>query len=377
MSGPPEATDSALADATEKLCGRRPGRIERVPAGLGDRCFHRLHFGGGSPATMIARVEATSRLASPLGERRPDLRSVPTAPAWLAEPALEPIRGLLEAYGLPVPRSYGHDAALGLDLLEDLGSRTVLDLDPHAAAARIREACAFVPRLQRIVADATEVPAFSRRLDRALISTKAWKWLHWTIPLVLGREASVEEVAGTTALFEHIADLAESAPNVLSHRDFKAENLHLAPPDANGGPERLVMIDVQGAFLAPPEYDLVCLLYDLQSHVPEEVATELREATRVALPSPPPEAVFAERFDALAISRLCKDLSHVVHASLVRGDTRRWHELPRGLELLRRAAGRRGHTFPGMRALHSVIPALTTALHSADSPEGFGALEGR
>lgn len=379
---PPDAT-AALADATERLVGRRPTRIERVPAGLGDRQFHRLHFAEGAPPTMIARVEADSPLARAAAGPRaeaapaPSGHRVPDAPPWLPEPPLEPIRSLLAEHGLPVPESFGHDAASGLDLLEDLGGRTLLDLEGDAAAARYREACAFLPRLQSIVRDAAEVPAFGRRLDRALLATKAWKWLHWTLPLLLRREASAEEAAATHALFEHVARLCEAAPGVLAHRDFKAENLHLAPPARADGPERLVMIDVQGAFLAPPEYDLVCLLCDLQTEVPPGLVESLCDATRTALPSRPAAEAFAERFDALAIARLCKDVSHVVHAALVRGDGRRWGELPRGLALLRQLAGRRRHTFPGLRALHSVIPALTAALDSADSPEAFRAQIGR
>ena len=377
------ASIEALAAATERLTGRRPTRIEPVPAGLGDRRFHRLHFAEGAPSTLIARVEADSPLATAASRPRSETtpasspQRIPDAPPWLPEPPLEPIRSLLAEHGLPVPESYGHDAAARLDLLEDLGPRTLLDLEGEAAAERYREACGLLPRLQSIRREAADVPAFGRRLDRALVATKAWKWLHWTLPLVLGREASAEETTATHAFFDHVARLCEDAPGVLAHRDFKAENLHLAPPARAGEPERLVMIDVQGAFLAPPEYDLVCLLCDLQTEVPPALVEALREATRPALPSQPGVEAFAERFDALAIARLCKDVSHVAHAALVRGDGRRWRELPRGLALLRQLAGRRRHTFPGLRALHSVIPALTAALDSADSPEAFRAQTGR
>jgi aminoglycoside/choline kinase family phosphotransferase len=126
------------------------------------------------------------------------------------------------------------------------------------------------------------------------------------------------------------------------------------------------MIDFQGAFLAPPEYDLVCLLYDLQTDLPEASTCDLLESTRPLLPDAPPPDVLAERFDALAIARLCKDVSHVTFAARRGGDGRRWHELPRGLELIRRAAGRREHRFPGLGVLHSVTDALAQALATAD-----------
>ena len=127
------------------------------------------------------------------------------------------------------------------------------------------------------------------------------------------------------------------------------------------------MIDVQGAFLAPPEYDLACLLYDLQVDLPDPAIATLFEAGRARLPDPVDPALAATRFDALGLARLCKDVSHVVHAVLVRGDPRRRHEIPRGLRLIRDIARRREHTFPGARTLTSVSEALTARVVSDDS----------
>ena len=129
------------------------------------------------------------------------------------------------------------------------------------------------------------------------------------------------------------------------------------------------MIDLQGAFLAPPEYDLVCLLYDLQTDIEEPMARELFEAILPELPDAPSVEEAGERFDALAIARVCKDVAHVVHAARARGDQRRWSEVPRGLELIQRAADRRKSAFPGARGLMHVIPALRLGFETAD-PQG-------
>jgi aminoglycoside/choline kinase family phosphotransferase len=359
---------AGLAAVVEAALGRRPVHIDSVPAGLGDRHFLRLSFQDGEPRSLIARLEADSplwiategRASSPSNPANRDSRtSMP--PRWLPDPPLEPTRRTLEAEGLPVPASALSRPDLGLDLLEDLGTRTLLSLRGEDRIAGYRAACALLPRLQRITAGADPIPAFSRLYDPALVASKAWKWLNWTIPLILGRPATPTETTETHALFDHIAALASSAPRVLSHRDFKAENLHVVPPRAAGAPERIVMIDIQGAFLAPPEYDLVCLLYDLQTTLPESLIAELTDATRASLPDPPAPELFAERFDALALARLCKDVSHVVHAACARGDRRRWPEIPRGLELIRRAGGRRAHSFPGLDALHDLTGSLIEA----------------
>ncbi|MCB9722901.1 MAG: phosphotransferase [Spirochaetaceae bacterium] len=392
MPDPPPPTDD-LARRVRALIGREPASIEPVAAGLGSRRFFRVRFETGEPRTLVARLEperparrggaepedATGRRggAEPedamvrRGGAEPEDAMVrrailPEAPVWLAEPPLEPLRGFLESAGLPVPRSAGREDDGSLELLEDVGSRTLRDVPDDRREALYREACTLVPRLQRLEADPSRIPAFGRVYDRALVETKGWKWLHWTLPGLLGRPPDTTESERTRQAFERLAECVLPAPRRLAHRDFKAENLHWRPASDTEA-ERLVMIDVQGAFMAPPEYDLVCLLYDLQVDLPESLVRALLVETRAQLPDAPPAAESDLRFDALATLRLAKDVSHVVHAGLVRGDRRRWSEIPRGLALLGRAAGRLESRIPELRALTSVIQTLTQAAESADS----------
>jgi aminoglycoside/choline kinase family phosphotransferase len=349
------AEQEKLESLVREYDGRRPDSIEPIAAGLGTRRFYRVRFAKGHPASLIARIEPDEESPAATGPE-----------SWLPEPALEPLRGFLEEAGLPVPRSYAHLPEHALDLLEDVGERNLAEFTEPRRSQLYREACGLVPRLQNLNAPADRVPAFGRIFDSALIGTKAWKWLHWTIPGLLEREATAGEQIEIQAAFERISGLLEDAPRRLAHRDFKAENLHLVI-DAERKNEKLVMIDVQGAFMAPPEYDLVCLLYDLQVDLEEAFVVECFQATLPLLPDTSDREVAALRFDAIATIRLCKDISHLVHAARVRGDRRRWHEIPRGLVLLDRAAGRLTHTFPELRALTSVIQALTAAAGSSDS----------
>jgi aminoglycoside/choline kinase family phosphotransferase len=361
-----------LDDLSRASLGRCPSRIENLLAGLGTRRFYRLHFDAGEPRTIVARIEddhAVPRLTSATAPSR--TKALGTPPIWRAEPPLEPLRGFLEDAGLPVPKSHGHFPDLGIDLLEDVGERTLAAATGDLRRTLYAQACGIIPRLQSLTGDPTEIPAFDRRLDRALIETKAWKWLHWTIPLILGREPTSQECEDTGRLFSRVADLVDAAPRRLSHRDFKAENLHWLSsteiPNLPRRSDRLVMIDVQGAFMAPPEYDLVCLLYDLQVELDEAFVREAFEKTRNDLPDDLDPADSALRFDALAVVRLCKDVSHVVHAGRVRGDMRRWREIPRGIGLIELSAGRIERTLPEIGPLRSVIYALSQALEATDS----------
>jgi aminoglycoside/choline kinase family phosphotransferase len=359
----------AISESCQAFLGRRPIRIDEIPAGLGTRRFFRVSIGdvadgvapdagasrgsGPPPRVLIARVEPRADPGNPGSDDSHPSR-------WLPEPPLEPLRSFLEDAGLPVPRSFGHDPARGIDLIEDVGDRTLLDLRGAERDAGYRESLRLIAHLQALEEPsdaAVRIPAFERCFDRALLRTKAWKLRHWGFPGILGRMPTETESRAIEDGFGIIADALDDSPRVLSHRDFKAENLHVVS-DA-GAPVRLVMIDVQGAFRAPPEYDLVCLLRDLQVELPEAFVEGLRQEAFARWASTRDPEMSVRRFDMLTLVRLAKDVSHLVDAALNRGDRRRWHEVPRGLELLGGAARRLQTTFPEIRALNNVIETLT------------------
>ena len=306
-------------------------RIESMPAGLGTRRFFRVRQPSGHPPSVIARVEIPEK--------------PPAAQAVGPEPALEPIRARLEAEGLPVPKRIGGDPALGIDLLEDVGDQSLQSMaDQWAPSARndlYQAAAQLIPRLQRITPlDGSPVAAFTRQFDEALLDTKARKWLEWTLPRAWGRAASEQEVAATRSAFALIQAATQSAPRRLAHRDFKAANIHVIPDDGEAPNFRLVLIDLQGAFMAPPEYDLVCLLRDSQVRLPESEVQSHLAATRPQLPDAPEADEFLRRFDLLSVARLAKDISHFVQAAAGRGDSRYVRFVPNGLHQLRQAAHR-------------------------------------
>lgn len=343
----------------ERFPGAR-AQIDPIPAGLGDRRFYRIGLDSSdesAPNSVVARVEP-----GPLGT------PANTKPfTWLPEPALEPIRTVLEDAGLPVPRSYLHHAELGIDLLEDVGNRTLADTVGEEQRTRYHDASALIDRLQSVHGSPQIAPAFGRHFGADLICTKAEKIIHWSFPGLLDREATASERESIQTGFESIAQLVDTVPRVLSHRDFKAENLHLVA--SNSGPAaaaRCVMIDVQGAFMAPPEYDRVCLLRDLQVDLPESLVEEIAEQALSTLPDAASRAASRSRFDALAVVRLGKDVAHIVDAGRSRGDVRRWHEIPKGLELLDSSLVSLQSSFPAARELNCVMHALTRAAHNSD-----------
>ncbi len=334
-SNPLQATSSADAQQAEiqqllrRCLGVQATSIQKIEAGIGSRRFYRLTLetAQGLPPTLIARVEAPED---------PALRPAGVPP----EPSLEPLRSFLEAEGFPVPASFGRDPNAGIELLEDAGVESLetaaLRLESDARRQLYAQACALVPRLQRLDAEPGRIPAFGRHLDSALFTYKAEQFIEWCLPWGLARSPNRAEAEAVRGAFSLVAEECAAAPSRLSHRDFKAANLLLPPGSPAERP--LLMIDIQGAFLAPPEYDLVCLLRDAHVVLPEdEVERHLREV-RPALPDAPEPGQFARRFTLLTLTRNGKDLARYLYAARRRGDERYLRLLPNAVAALRRAA---------------------------------------
>ncbi len=320
----------ALESQVRGVCraaGLEPLRIEWLPAALSLRRFARIHTRSPEIPTAVARIEAPE---DPAG------RPAGAAP----EPPHEPIRALLERAGLPVPRRLGADPAAGIDLLEDVGALSLQSaaarLAPAARADLYREACGLVPRIQAIAPE-PGVAAFARSLDAALFAYKADLVARYGLAS-RGRDATPAEAAVVRDAFAWIAAQIAAAPQRLAHRDFQSANLFVREASPRGA--RVRMIDLQGAFLAPPEYDLVCLLCDSYVELPEPEIAAHCEAVRPALQDAPDAESFARRFDWLTLTRKGKDHARFLYAARERGDERYLTHAPTTVRHLQRAAAR-------------------------------------
>jgi len=153
-----------------------------------------------------------------------------------------------------------------------------------------------------------------------------------------------------------IARIALSAPQRLAHRDFQSANLHVRETPQG---RRLAMIDLQGAWLAPPEYDLLCLLRDSYVELSEAEITQHFEATRRELPDRPDPDVAALRFALLGVARKGKDYARFLDVAARRGDRRSLSFLPTTLRHLRasaRAAAARDAAFGALAELVASLP---------------------
>jgi aminoglycoside/choline kinase family phosphotransferase len=118
------------------------------------------------------------------------------------------------------------------------------------------------------------------------------------------------------------------------------------------------MIDLQGALLAPPEYDLVCLLRDSYVELDEAELAHQLARVRPKLPDAPSPEDFEARFDLLTLTRKGKDCARFLFAARERGDRRFLRYLPATLRALRRAADRATARDPGYADLAGLIAEL-------------------
>jgi aminoglycoside/choline kinase family phosphotransferase len=119
-----------------------------------------------------------------------------------------------------------------------------------------------------------------------------------------------------------------------------------------------VLLDLQGAWLAPPEYDLVCLLRDSYVELPEREIEEQLAAVRPELPDAPAPEVFAERFDLLTLARKGKDHALFHFVARTRGDARYLRYVPTTVRQLRRASQRAAQRNARLTPLAELIAEL-------------------
>ncbi len=331
---------SRVRRAVHAATGAWPLACEPMAAELSLRRFFRVRCAG-APGTLVARVEQPE---DPSG--RP--------PGIPPEPPLEPLRTVLEEHGLPVPRRYGGDA--GVDLLEDLGDRSlraaVADATPAERRALAERAGDRVPRIQRVADDGPLAPTHARRRGDAHIDYKAELFAAWSLRRG-GREASPAERACARDAFALVARTAAAAPQRLAHRDFQSANLLLARR-----PRELVMIDLQGALLAPPEYDLASLLRDSYVDLGDDEVAHHLERVRPLLPDAPDPETAAARFDLLTLARKAKDHARFLYAAHTRDDRRYLAFAPRTLRVLRDACARAAQRDPRLAAFADLVASL-------------------
>ena len=162
---------------------------------------------------------------------------------------------MLETAGVHVPRVFEWDAARGLILLEDLGTRPYLPALKTDGNVDLlyRDALEALADIQvRGRESALQLPPY----DRGVLVREMALMPEWFCARHLQLELTRAQGEMFTGAFEFLVAEALAQPQVFVHRDYHSRNL-LITRERNPG-----IIDFQDALRGPVGYDLVSLLKD-------------------------------------------------------------------------------------------------------------------
>ncbi|MGD0504259.1 MAG: phosphotransferase [Steroidobacteraceae bacterium] len=252
---------------------------------------------------------------------------------------LEPFVGVarsLRAMGLNVPVVLACDAAQGLLLLTDLGTRQYLDeLTQARDVDRLyADALAALVRMQTRGEDAArDLPPY----DRALLHREMELMPEWFLARHLEAPTDSKARAMLDRLFEHLSRSALSQPATFVHRDYHSRNL-LLTDEGNPG-----ILDFQDAVRGAVTYDAVSLLKDCYISWPiARVHGWLLDYRRALLDAGFPldagEDEFIRWFDLMGLQRHIKVLGIFARLFYRDGKSGYLKDLPRVLGYTRETA---------------------------------------
>lgn len=255
----------------------------------------------------------------------------------------------LQAVGVKAPRIYLEDREAGFLVLEDFGSRLLLNiLNEGNFESYYTSAIEQIVKMQ--TADAQGLPLY----DKAFLHTEMDLTKTWFLQKYLGLTLSTAEERMLSEVLETISLTVLSQPQgVFVHRDFHSRNIMVTPGDETG------VIDYQDAMNGAVTYDLVSLLKDLYIRFePEKInALALQFRDRAGIVAD--DATFLRWFDFMGLQRHLKVLGIFARLWLRDGKPGYLGDLPLTLHYTIEAAERYAQTKPLARLLEKVaLPPL-------------------
>lgn len=236
------------------------------------------------------------------------------------------VTALFRGENLPVAEVYKFDESLGVIVQEDFGDTILRDyLHQSDNATRdelLNRAISLIARIQSITPTAYERNSIASRLkfDEGKLGWELNFFKTHYFETFCRTKLSDEDDAALTDEFTELARALEVRARVLCHRDFHAANLMLDRTN------QLRIIDHQDARIGAASYDLVSLLLDRITEIPdaewlaEKKKMFLVERENLGLETIDPKD-FDEEFDLQTIQRCLKAVGTFSYQSAIRGKT--------------------------------------------------------
>jgi len=265
------------------------------------------------------------------------------------------VAALMAQAGLNVPRIHAWDEPLGFMLMDDLGTRTMIEvLAPDRPMANqdlyLRAVTALVTWQSASVAGV--LPEY----DQALLARELALFPDWYLERHRGVKVEGTLRESLASLFQLIIERNLAATRVYVHRDFMPRNLML-PGDP--GETRLGVLDFQDAVYGPVTYDIASLMRDAFLSWDEEFVLDItvrywQAALKAGLPVDPDFGEFYRAVEWMGLQRHLKVAGIFARLTLRDGKPKYLADAPRFIGYIRATAGRYRELMPLLRLLDQV-----------------------
>jgi N-acetylmuramate 1-kinase len=171
------------------------------------------------------------------------------------------IAGLMREAGLRVPQVLAWDAPLGFLLLDDLGTKTMLDVidaaNPAANEGLYRDALAALLPWQQ-----ASRPGVLPPYDEAVLRRELQLFPDWYLVQHKGVALNDTQQQTLQKTFDLIVQRVLAMPTAYVHRDFMPRNLMVLHERGDTPATQLGVLDFQDALHGPMTYDIASLMRD-------------------------------------------------------------------------------------------------------------------
>jgi aminoglycoside/choline kinase family phosphotransferase len=265
------------------------------------------------------------------------------------------VAALMAQAGLYVPRILAWDEAQGFMLLDDLGTRTMIEvIAPDRPLANL-------PLYQRAVDALLDWQRASRPgvlppYDEALLARELSLFPDWYLQQHRGLTLTPAQNETLQSQFRLIVERNLAAPSVYVHRDFMPRNLMIPGDPAEA---RLGVLDFQDAVYGPITYDIACLMRDAFLSWEEEFVIDVtvrywERALKAGLPVDSDFGEFYRQVEWMGLQRHLKVAGIFARLTLRDGKPKYLADTPRFLAYIRATTSRYRELAPLARLIDQV-----------------------
>lgn len=308
------------------------------------------------PSLRLASADASFRRYLRIDGDHGDSFIIMDAPPQLEDnEAFVRIGKLMIEAGLRLPELHDWNDVDGFLLLEDLGSRAMIDaLDleqPSANRPLFQDALEQLVTLQL-----ASRPGVLPDYDASLLLRELELFPSWYLGQHLGLELDAGQRELLRESFALIVRQNLSNPTVYVHRDFMPRNLMLLPESKWKNRFRLGVLDFQDAVYGPISYDIASLMRDAFVSWDEEMVLDMtvrywQQARSAGLPVDPDFGDFYRSVEWMGLQRHLKVAGIFARLSLRDGKPRYLADTPRFINYIRSTAARYRELMPLLRLL--------------------------